>query len=126
MAETKILLREMKYLLKIGVKEEERKQHQEVSFDLDIDVAAEQESVTQDIRQTVNYSDVQREIEIFLQNKEYVLLEALANDVANLLLQKFSRIQRIQLTCWKPKALARKNVKNVGVQIVKERESQEE
>ena len=119
-----ILLREMEYRLKIGVEEKERADSQPIFFDMEMVVDVTEATKSQSIKQTVNYSAVQRAIEQFLENKEYVLVEKAASDVADLLLQKFSKIEEITLICWKPQALQKKNVRNVGIKIMKKREAE--
>lgn len=119
---TIILFREMQYSLKIGITKEEQKQEQPIFFDIDIALDISEAAKKQTLQETIDYVEVQKSIETFLNRKEYALLEAVANDVGEMLLHEFSKIEKVQLTCWKPRALAKKKVKNVGIQIIKTRE----
>jgi dihydroneopterin aldolase len=115
----KIRLKGLEYKIHIGVTEEERQQQQPVLIDvvvyLDITRAVE----TQNIDETVNYNHIQKTIRVFLENKEYVLVERLAADIIEVLLLSFDKIKAIKCTCWKPNAL--KDAENVGVTVVRKR-----
>lgn len=117
-----LLLREMKYFLKIGVTKEEQKHVQPLFFDLDIDLDIANAGKNESLQETIDYTEIQKSLETFLKGKEYCLIEALVEDVAGMLLKQFPKINQIQITCWKPRALAKKKVKNVGIQIIKTRE----
>ena len=119
-----ILLKEMESQLKIGVEQKERIDPQAIFFDIEIGMDITDAAMSQNIEETVNYNAVQRVIEQFLENKDYILLEKVASDVAVLLLKEFPRIEEITLTCWKPQALQKKNVKNVGIKISKKRNNE--
>lgn len=116
-----IIIKEMQYEVKIGVQESEREVPQPIFFDLELIGDVTNALEKQDIEQTINYSTIQKKIGIFLENKEYILVEKLANDVTEILMKEFPKIEELTLTCWKPQALAKKNVKNVGVRVVKKR-----
>lgn len=115
----KITLKGLKYPLKIGVAEQERKQPQGILVDLQLYLDITKAVETQEIEETVNYSVVQKKIKAFLENKEYVLVERLAADIAKLLLSNFEKLKAVKCTCWKPEAL--KDAENVGVTVVRKR-----
>lgn len=114
----RMLLKEMQYSLKIGISKQERKKAQPLFIDLDI-LFETTRYKKQKIEQTIDYSEIQKSIDIFLKKKEYRLVERVTDDIAAFLLKQFPKIKRIQITCWKPRALAKKKVKNVGIQITK-------
>ncbi|MBI5003219.1 dihydroneopterin aldolase [Candidatus Woesearchaeota archaeon] len=115
----KITLKGLKYQIKIGVTEEERKQPQPVLIDLQLYLDITKAVATEDIEETVNYSAVQKKVNVFLENKEYVLVEKVSADLVNLLLSEFEKIKAVKCTCWKPEAL--KDAENVGVTVVRKR-----
>ncbi len=115
----KITLKELKYQVNIGVTEQERKHPQQMQIDLHLYLDITKAVVTQDIAQTVNYSTVQETIKIFLETKEYVLIEKMSADIVDMLLLNFDKIKAVKCTCWKPEAL--KDAQNVGVTVVRKR-----
>ena len=115
----KITLKGLRYQIKIGITEEERKQPQSVLIDLQLYLDITKAVATQDIEETVNYSAVQKKVKAFLENKEYVLVEKLSADLVNVLLSEFEKLKAVKCTCWKPEAL--KDAENVGVTVVRKR-----
>ncbi len=115
----KITLKGLRYQIKIGVTEEERKQPQSVLIDLQLYLDITRAVATEDIEETVNYSAVQKKVKAFLENKEYFLVEKVSTDLVNLLLFEFEKIKAVKCTCWKPEAL--KDAENVGVTVVRKR-----
>lgn len=114
-----IIIKGLHYLVNIGLTERERRQPQPVLFDLKITFSMDKVIKTQAIQDTVDYSVVQTGITRFLQEKEYILLEKLTNDVVDHLLLTFPKIDHIICRCWKPQAFAQKHAENVGVEIRK-------
>ncbi len=114
-----IIIKGLQYLVSIGLTEREQRSQQPVLFDLKITFSMEKVIKTQAIQDTVDYNTVQETIALFLQGKEYILLERLTNDIADHLLLTFPKIDRIICRCWKPRALAQKQAENVGVEIRK-------
>ena len=115
----KITLKGLRYQIKIGVTEEERKQPQPVLINLQLYLDITKAVATEDIEETVNYSAVQKKVKAFLENKENVLVEKLSTDLVNLLLSEFEKLKAVKCTCWKPEAL--KDAENVGVTVVRKR-----
>ena len=119
-SEMQMFLREMYYPLRIGISQEERKKEQPLLIDMDI-LFETMQNKKQKIEQTIDYREVQKKIALFLKKKEYLLVEAVTDDIAAFLLQQFPKMKKIQKTCWKPRALAKQKVKSVGIQITKMR-----
>ena len=115
----KITFKGLRYQIKIGVTEEERKQSQLVLVDLQLYLDITRAVAIEDIEETVNYSTVQKTIKAFLENKEYVLVEKVSTDIVNILLSEFEKLKAVKCTCWKPEAL--KDAENVGVTVVRKR-----
>jgi dihydroneopterin aldolase len=115
----KITLKELQYSLLIGVTEQERQQLQPVFIDLDLYLDITHAIQSQDITRTVNYSDVQKKIQEYLKDKEYILLERCCDDVATFVFTSFPLLSKVRCTSWKPQALS--SAKNVGVTVVKKR-----
>lgn len=114
-----IIIKGLRYLVKIGLTERERRQPQQILFDLKITFSMDKVIKTQAIQDTVDYNIIQTGIASFLQEKEYILLEKLTSDVVDHLLLTFPKIDQIICRCWKPQAFAQKHAENVGVEIRK-------
>lgn len=116
----KIILKGLKYHIKIGVTEEERKKPQLVLINLQLYLDITKAVATQDITETVDYNAVQNVVKAFVEKQgEYVLLEKTSADVADMLLLHFDKLKAVKCTCWKPEALA--DAENVGVTVVRKR-----
>jgi 7,8-dihydroneopterin aldolase/epimerase/oxygenase len=114
-----IKIHRLTYNLKIGVTKEERKLPQQIYLDIDFEIDIGSATKSDKVQDTLDYSEVQKEIEVHLKGKKYKLIEVLVNDIATMLITAFPEINKIVCTCWKPGAI--KNATNVGVKIVKER-----
>lgn len=109
----KIFLRGMKADTLIGVYDWEREQQQTLIFDLDIGVA-EKAGLSDDIADTVHYGEVCEAVRKSLQKQDFLLLEMLAEHVADLILTNFNALW-VRVRIVKPGILP--DVKEVGVEI---------
>lgn len=101
----------------IGVYDWERKIHQRVSFNIEMDYDIRAAAATDDVNLTLSYKDVAKRIIAFVAASEFELVETLAERVAQLIIHEFG-VQRVFLRLDKPMAL--RGAKGVGVQIVRE------
>ncbi len=109
----KIFLHGMKADTLIGVYEWERQQRQTVLLDLDI-ALPEQATQQDDIAQTIHYGDVCQQLRQQLATRDFLLLESLAQYVADFILTDFgAKWVRVRIT----KLGILPNVQNVGVEI---------
>lgn len=113
-----IFLHGMKVDTLIGVYDWERKQQQTLILDLDIGVA-EQAALSDDINDTVHYAELCEAVRRSLATQRFQLLEALAEHVADLILQEFNALT-VRVRVVKPGILA--NVREVGVEISRSNE----
>lgn len=84
-----IFLRELKLETLIGVYEWEKRVPQTLQFDLDIALPDSRASQTDDIKDALNYADIVRRIQAELASRHFSLLEALAEHIAQILLNDF-------------------------------------
>lgn len=109
----KIFLHGMKADTLIGVYDWEREQKQTLLLDLDIGVP-EKPASSDNITDTIHYAEVCNSIRLSLNSQSFMLLEALAEHIANLVLQDFGALWiRVRIT--KPGIL--EGVKETGVEI---------
>ncbi|VEJ20891.1 dihydroneopterin aldolase [Neisseria animaloris] len=109
----KIFLNGMKAETLIGVYDWEREQMQTLVLDLVIGIP-EKTAVSDNIDDTIHYADVCDAVRSSLKNQQFLLLEALAEHVAELVLQDFGA-QWIRVRIIKPGILP--DVREVGVEI---------
>lgn len=84
-----IFLRELKIETLIGVYEWEKHVPQTLQIDLEIALPDSRACQTDDIKDALNYADIVRDIQTALASRHYNLLEALAEAIAQILLNDF-------------------------------------
>jgi dihydroneopterin aldolase len=107
----KIIIKDASFLCNIGVTRQERSKKQKILIDVELFFS---------VGHTVNYSQVYALIKSIVKEKEYKLIETMAENVAEEVLKKFP-IKKIVVRIKKPSALADRNVRYVAVEIVRER-----
>lgn len=113
----KIFLHGMKADTLIGVYEWERQQPQTLILDLDITLP-ERATANDDIGQTIHYGEVCEQVRQQLATRDFLLLESLAQYIADLILGDFGASWvRVRIT--KPGILPQ--VQQVGVEIERSR-----
>ena len=116
--EKKILIKELVLDLKLGYYEFEKKEVQKVKFSLEVYYKDKKPTSDDDIKSIVNYGKIVKIIKKLTTNKHYNFLEALAEDVFDVLF-KDKRIEKIMLQIEKLEIL--KDCSSVGIQITKKR-----
>jgi len=114
----KVLIQELELEASIGVFDWEKKIKQRLVFNLELFCDFQKASISDDIKDAVNYAQVCKEIETLLSLKHYQLLEYLAERVCHHLFESFP-VSAIQLTIYKPEAVSK--TKSVGVSIFRKR-----
>ena len=84
-----IFLRELKIDTLIGVYEWEKRVPQTLQFDLEIALPSSRACQTDNINDALNYADIVRHIQEVLGSRHFNLLEALAEHIAQILLNDF-------------------------------------
>ena len=116
--EKKILIKELVLDLKLGYYEFEKKEVQKVKFNLEVYYEDKNPTSDDDIKSIVNYGKIVKLIKKLTTNKHYNFLEALAEDVFDVLF-KDKRIEKIMLQIEKLEIL--RDCTSVGIQITKKR-----
>lgn len=100
--------------VKIGIHEWEKKRAQTLRVDLTLFVDTREAIATDTIGATVNYNDVAKKVLALLEEKQFQLIEALAEAIAQLCLENFA-IKKMIVTVHKPSAI--RAAENVAVTI---------
>lgn len=84
-----IILKGAQFHGKHGVSAEERAVGGRVIVDVEIECDLTQAGMTDDLKETLNYSEIFKTVRAQVEDKEFNLLESLANRIAEALLVKF-------------------------------------
>ena len=114
----KVLIKDLVFNTSIGIHGFEKKQKQQIKFNIEIDISSSLKPSNTNLNSIVNYEDVISSVKILTQKKHYDLLEVLAEDIF-LELFKNKNIIKIKLKIEKPEII--KNTASVGIEIIKKR-----
>jgi dihydroneopterin aldolase len=109
-----IFLRELKVDMLIGVYEWEKRVPQTLQFDLEIGLPNTRACLSDDIADALDYSEVARHIQTVLASRHFNLLEALAEHIAQIILNDF-KAPWVKVSVAKLSALP--GCKQVGINI---------
>ena len=98
----------------IGIYDWERKIRQTVSLDLEMGTDIRRAAASEDIDQTLNYKSVSKRLIDFIEGSEFLLVEAMAEEIAALVLREFP-VPWLKLRLGKPGAV--RGARDVGVII---------
>ena len=98
----------------IGINDWERKVRQKVSIDLEMATDTRKAGKSDNIDDTLNYKVIAKRIIQFVESSKFLLIEALAENVAAILLEEF-QVPWLKLTLSKPGAI--RGSRDVGVVI---------
>ena len=115
----KIIIKSANFLCNIGITPEERGKKQEIIVDVELFLSINKVADRDNIKNAINYSEVYGLLKRVIEEKEYNLIEALAESIAKEILAEFP-IDKILVRVKKPKALAERNVEYVAVEIIRE------
>lgn len=98
----------------IGIYDWEREVRQRVEIDLEMWADLTAAAASDSIDDTLNYKAVAKRVLAFVQDSRFRLVEALAGEIARILLAEFS-VERVRVTVHKPGAV--RHSRDVGVII---------
>jgi dihydroneopterin aldolase len=119
----KILLTGVHLDCHLGVPEEERNVLQEIVVDLEMGLDLRPAGRSDSFADTIDYARVRRTMEETAARRPYVLVESVAETIADELLRLYPRAVEVKLLVRKPRALRQFRLDSVGVAIVRRRES---
>lgn len=97
----KIVLKNMIFYAFHGVYEYEREQGQRFYVDLEIETDVSYAGVSDDLKSTVDYTAVYRQVKEIVENHRYQLLEALSSSIADAVLA-MNRVSGVRVGIRKP------------------------
>ncbi|MDC0449799.1 dihydroneopterin aldolase [Pelagibacteraceae bacterium] len=114
----KVLIKDLIFNTSIGIHDFEKKQKQQIKFNIEIVINSSLRPSHNNLNTIVNYEDVISSIKTLTQKKHYDLLEVLAEDIFLDLFEN-KNIIKIKLKIEKPEII--KNTASVGIEIIKKR-----
>ena len=117
----RILLRDLAFFAYHGVFDAEAHLGQRFYFDIDCYLDLRAAGVSDSEHDTVRYDHIAKRVETITLGKRFKLIEALAEAVASDLLSYDERIQSIRVKVRKPEAPIPAIVKDVAVEITRDR-----
>jgi len=111
----KIFLNDLQIDTIIGIYDWERETLQTLSFDLEMDWDIAKAAKSDDIEDTLDYGAIATTIVTFVEASRYQLIETLAEDLAELLLQSYP-IPKLKLILSKPVALHGQNIARIVIE----------
>ena len=118
--EDHVRLNDVVFFAHLGVSDAEREVGQRIHIDVDLEVDLERSSLSDDLRDTVNYEAVYREISRVVGGSRYRLLESLAGALTRALLQTFETSQ-VRVRIRKPNVPFAGSLSSAEVEMVRRR-----
>jgi len=109
-----VYIRELEVETVIGIYDWEREIRQTVSLDLEMGTDIRQAASTENIDNTLNYKTVSERLISFISESEFLLVETMAEEIAQIVLNEFP-VPWLRLRLGKPGAVPA--AKDVGVLI---------
>lgn len=113
----KIIITDLRATGVVGVKSPERDQPQTLLINITLFTDLKPAGLTDDIKDTVSYSTIAKAVSARVAETQYYTLEALSDDLARLLLDRFD-VSAVKIRVEKPEFVA--NTSRVGVEIYRE------
>lgn len=115
----KIIIKDILTRCIVGVREDERREKQDVIINIVLWADLSKPGKTDDFEDTVDYSEIKKRVVSMVEESHYYLIEALGERIASICLG-FPMVERAQVMVEKPGAL--RFAKSVGVEIDRDRE----
>lgn len=116
----KIILKGVRLDVHLGVPPEERSESQGVLVDIELTCDITRAGYTDRFQDTIDYAAVRTTLAEVAARRPYVLVESLAESMAEAVLERFPAMQ-VRVLVKKPRALAHAGVDWAGVEIVRRR-----
>lgn len=116
----KIIIKDASFLSNVGISSKERRKKQEIGIDVELFLNIKKATQTDEIKNTVNYSEVYTLLKETVEKNKSKLIETMAQNIANKILDNFS-VSKVLVRVKKPKALADRSVSYVAVEILREK-----
>lgn len=117
----KIIMRQMVFKGYHGVFEEEKKSGQPFVVDVELGVDLRPAGVSDDVADTVSYAEAHELVKAIVEGPSVDLVEHLAERIATVLLDTFTRVAAVTVRVMKPEAPVDGEFESFGVEICRRR-----
>jgi FolB domain-containing protein len=114
----RIVIKDLLVRCIVGVNEDERHEKQDVIINIALSTDLSKPGSTDDFADALDYREMKKKIVDIVQESNFFLIEALAENVAAVCLSN-SKVEEVMITVEKPAAL--RFAKSVGVEITRKR-----
>lgn len=111
----RVLIEGLVCQVRVGVPETERRTPQKLLLDLELALDLRKAGRFDNMADTIDYSAVSREVKALAESKPYILVEAVAESAAGLVLEKF----RVAQVLVRVRKFSVPGTESVGVEIVR-------
>jgi D-erythro-7,8-dihydroneopterin triphosphate epimerase len=118
----RIYIRDLRLRCIVGIYPEERTNKQDVVINVEIWCDLRKAGESDQIEDTVNYKFVKKRIVSLVENSDYLLIERMAGNVADLCLEE-PGVEQVKVTVDKPGAL--RFARSVAVEITRTRKAED-
>lgn len=115
----KVFIRDLRIPTLVGIFEWERRIRQEIRLDIEMGFDIRKAAGSDNIEDALDYKAVSQKVKAFVEGSEYQLVEALAENIARLILDEFE-VNSVKLTLNKTGAV--RDARDVGVIIERARQ----
>ena len=110
----KITIKEAVYPCTLGITEEEQAQKQTVILDIVLFFDIKKAGISDSIYDTINYSEINKQLNKLIGSKPFCLIEKIADEVAQYILRTYPA-NKVEVIVKKPCALRNANHASVGI-----------
>ena len=100
----KIIMKDMAFFGYHGVMKEERTLGQKFIVSIELSLSLKEAGKTDDISKTVSYAEVYDKVKELVENVKFMLLEALSENIAAIILKDFQMVSEVSVEIKKPEA----------------------
>lgn len=118
----KIVLKDLQFLCRLGITDEERAKPQTVLIDIVMQCDLHPAAISDDINDTVNYHVVYERVKALAEEKSFNLIEALAEEIAAHILVVEKKIRTVEVSVKKINPPIEGQYKYFGVSIERTRD----
>lgn len=118
----RIILKNLAFFSFHGVLDEEKSLGQKFYIDIELSLDLKKAGVTDNVQDTVSYAEIYQLVKEQVTEKRFNLLEALAENIADIILLKYKKVKEIAVFVRKPEAPVPGIFDYFGVEIRRKRD----
>ncbi len=117
----RLYMNDMRFQLHVGASEAERMNKQTISITVGMEADLRNAGAADDLSRTINYAELYKELQELLEGNEFNLIEAVAEAVTGLVLEKQARVDAVLVRVVKQLPKPKYSLRDVTVEIYRKR-----